>query len=226
MSVLIPKNSPTATLRRIYFTLVDATDLFTPEDITVTGVKANLSFNGAASAASTNDIVKVSGTNGEYYVELTQAESNTGLGTVRGWLQPTGCALTKFEGTVGPLESYDSPTTTIAIASGGITSSSFATDAIDAAALAASAVSEIQAGLSTASAVSALPTATQIADAFLARNQKGGSNTAPTVADALASGLMSIVISGGTMTVKNGDGTTAFTRTVSRSALDSIVSLV
>jgi hypothetical protein len=150
MSVIIPKNSATAALRRIYFTLVDATDLVTPKDITVTGVKPTLSFNGGTPAAATNDIVKVSGANGEYYIELTQAESNTSLGTVRGYLTPSGCALTKFEATVGPVESYDSPATSIAIAAGGITAASFAADALTASAAAADLIAEIQNGLATA----------------------------------------------------------------------------
>jgi hypothetical protein len=153
MSVLIPKNTATAALRRIPFSLVDATDLVTPEDIVVTGVKVNLTFNGAAPAASTNDIVKVNGVNGEYYVELTQAESNTALGWVRGYLTPAGCALTKVEATIGPLESFDSPATSLPISAGGITAASFAANAVDAAALAADAVAEIQAGLATAAAL-------------------------------------------------------------------------
>lgn len=179
MSVVIPKNTATAALRRIPFTLVDATDLVTPEDITVTGVKVALSFGGGSYANSTNDIVKVDGTSGEYYIELTQSESNTALGIVRGKLTPTGCALTKLEATIGPAEAYDSPST-----------------------------------------------GAQIADAILARNQQGGSNSTPTVSQALASGLFSITISGGTLTVKHGDGTTAFTRTLTRSALDAIISAV
>lgn len=98
----IPSNTATATLRRIPFTLVDATDLRTPEDITVTGVKATLSLAGGTPAASTNDIVKVNGANGEYYIELTQVESNQAAGTVvRGYLTPAGCALTKLEAQIG-----------------------------------------------------------------------------------------------------------------------------
>lgn len=72
----------------------------------------------------------------------------------------------------------------------------------------------------------ALPTAAENADALLGRNQQGGSNSAPTVAAAIAGGLMKISISGSTLTVLNGDGTTAYTRTISRSALDAIVSAV
>ena len=100
MFEIIPRNTAVAGYRRIYFTLVDSSDFVTPEDIAVTGVKANLSFNGGAPAASTNDIVKVAGTVGEYYIELTQPESNTALGIIRGWLAPAGCALTKFQGTI------------------------------------------------------------------------------------------------------------------------------
>lgn len=98
----IPSNTATAALRRISFTLVDATDLKTPEDVTVTGVKVTLSFAGGTPAASTNDIVKVNGANGEYYIELTQTESNQTAGTsVRGYLTPSGCALTKLEAQIG-----------------------------------------------------------------------------------------------------------------------------
>jgi hypothetical protein len=139
----IPKNSPTAALRRIGFTLVDSTDLFTPKDVTVTGVKVALSFNGGAFANSTNDIVKVDATSGEYYIELTQGESDTSLGTVRGKLTPTGCALSKLQATIGPLEAYDSPASSLAVAAGGITAASFATDAIDANAVKADAGTEI-----------------------------------------------------------------------------------
>jgi hypothetical protein len=115
----IPKNSTVAALRRTFFTLVSSTDYVTPINLgSVTGVKATLSFGGAAPAASTNDIVKVDGAAGEYYVELTQAESNTALGQGRLWLTPTGCMLCKAQFTIGPAESYDSPATVTDIATG------------------------------------------------------------------------------------------------------------
>lgn len=64
-----------------------------------------------------------------------------------------------------------------------------------------------------------------IADALLARHQQGGSAGASgtKVSDALAGGLMSLTIAGGVLTVKNADGSTAYTRTLTRSALDAIV---
>lgn len=65
-----------------------------------------------------------------------------------------------------------------------------------------------------------------IADALLARNQQGGGNASPTVSQALAGGLMELAISGGVLTVKNGDGTTAYTRTLTRATLDAIVGSV
>ena len=105
--LIIPSNTATAALRRIPFTLVDATDFATPEDITVTGVKVTLSFAGGTPAASTNDIVKVSGANGEYYCELTQTEANQTAGTaVRGYLTPSGCALTKLAAQIGASAMY------------------------------------------------------------------------------------------------------------------------
>lgn len=65
-----------------------------------------------------------------------------------------------------------------------------------------------------------------VADRLLGRNQQGGSDAGPTVAQAIASGLLKIEIVGTTMTVKHGDGTTAFTRTLTRAVADEIVSLV
>jgi hypothetical protein len=102
MSIVIPKNSANAGERRIPFVLVDATDLITPEDITVTGVKVQLSFAGATDAASTNDIVKVDGAQGMYYIELTQTEANTAYGAVHGYLKPTGCAACYPFAQIGP----------------------------------------------------------------------------------------------------------------------------
>jgi hypothetical protein len=90
-------------------------------------------------------------------------------------------------------------------------------NAVSAGAVSAAAVTKIQTGL---------PTAAQNADALLGRNQMGGSNAAPTVSTALAGGLMrfSINTTTGVMTVLNGDGTTAFTRTLTRADVDAIVS--
>jgi hypothetical protein len=94
----IPSNTATATLRRIPFTLVDATDLVTPEDITVTGVKVSLNIDGGTPANSTNDIVKINGATGDYYLELTQTEANQTAGAmIRGTLTPSGCAMTKIQ---------------------------------------------------------------------------------------------------------------------------------
>lgn len=78
-------------------------------------------------------------------------------------------------------------------------------------------------GVGTRAAPADVPTALQNADALLARHQKGGSNTAPTVAQALASGLFLITIDAGVMTVRHGDGTTAFTRTLTRAQLNAII---
>jgi hypothetical protein len=90
---VVPSNSAVAAERRAFFVLTDATDLITPEDITVTGVKVSLSLNGATPANSTNDIVKVSGATGLYYLELTQTEANQTPGAKYvGTLQPSGCA--------------------------------------------------------------------------------------------------------------------------------------
>lgn len=67
-------------------------------------------------------------------------------------------------------------------------------------------------------------TNTEAADALLARNQQGGSNNAPTVSQALASGLLSIDRTGTVLTVKHGDGSVAFTRTITEAVLNAIKS--
>lgn len=107
------------------------------------------------------------------------------------------------------------------------------TNSVNGDALAATAVAEIQAGLATAAGltatqaavIAAVPTAAANADALLGRNQQGGSNAAPTVSAALAAGLMliDISLSTGVMTVRNGDGTTAFQRNLTRAQLNAIV---
>ena len=168
----IQLNESVASRRRVFFRLVDATDGITGKDITVTGVKVRFTKNGAASVSSTNDIVKVDGTNmpGEYYLEFTQAEMDT-LGTYRGYLRPATCAAALIEAQV----------------------IDYSPD-------------------------------TNIADQILYRRQYGGANAQPTVAESIASGLMSFQISGLTLIVKHGDGTTAYTRTLTRAQADAVMS--
>jgi hypothetical protein len=113
MAFAIPRNTATAVERRIPFVLVDATDKETPEDITVTGVKVALSFGGAADVNSTNDIVKVDGPLGMYYIELTQTEADKAPGPVHGHVQPSGCARTYIEAQIGAGDMLTAaPTTT------------------------------------------------------------------------------------------------------------------
>ena len=98
MFEVIQKDEATASDRRVYFSLVDATDGITPEDITVTGIKARISKNGGAYAATTADITKISDSNNkpDYYIELTAAEVDT-LGQIRGYVDATGCAKAPFQ---------------------------------------------------------------------------------------------------------------------------------
>lgn len=108
----IQQSESTATRRRIYFSLIDSSDHFSAKDITVTGVKARISKNAGTSAASTNDIAKIDGTNmpGEYYLELTASEADT-VGIVSGYLKPTGCDVAVFQAYVVAYDPYaDGPT--------------------------------------------------------------------------------------------------------------------
>lgn len=114
---IIPSNTATATLRRIPFTLVDATDLVTPEDITVSGEKVSLDIDGGTPANSTNDIVKVTGATGDYYLELTQSEANQTAGAmIRGTLTPSGCAMTKIQAQIGTADIFAAAITAADIA--------------------------------------------------------------------------------------------------------------
>jgi hypothetical protein len=95
--VVIPTNTPDATLRRVPLDLVDAVDLLTPEDIDVTDVKAQLSVAGADDVPSANELVQVDADEGEYYLEFDQEEINLPPGTkIAGWVRPTGCAKRRF----------------------------------------------------------------------------------------------------------------------------------
>jgi len=95
----IQKNQFTAEKRRIAFFLAQ-TDGITPATGKTGTVK--LSFNYAAYVTSTNSIVERDAVNapGAYYLELTQTEANTALGTVTGSLAPTGCARTPIYATI------------------------------------------------------------------------------------------------------------------------------
>jgi hypothetical protein len=83
----IQKNVATASLRRIPL-FIYVNNAFGAWAGSVTGIKAQLSFKGAAEAASTNDIVRVAGA--LHYIELTQAETNTSTGHVNARVAATG----------------------------------------------------------------------------------------------------------------------------------------
>lgn len=232
MAYSIPKNSATAAERRVPFVLVDATDLITPEDISVTGVKVSLSFGGGTAANSTNDIVKVDGATGRYYVELTQAEANTAIGAVHGYLKPTGCAacypeaeivldIATLLGTPAASVSADIAAANTkaadiqsrlpaALVSGRLEAyvGAMATDVLTSAAAAASFITEVQNGLMTAGAYTAPPSSDTIRDAIFARtfSAKMGSLTFEQIfalGMCTLLGKVSGLESGGTPTFRN-----------------------
>lgn len=117
MFEVIKQSETVASRRRIYFSLILASDHFSAADIAVAGVKARLSKNGAASVASTADISKVDAANmpGEYYVELTAAEVDT-IGVIGGYLKPATCDVSVFQSTVVSYDPYADGITSAAIA--------------------------------------------------------------------------------------------------------------
>jgi hypothetical protein len=116
MAFAIPRNTATAVERRIPFVLVTAADVMVPANINVAGVKVDLSFGGAADVPSTNDIVKVNGPKGMYYIELTQTEANNAPGSVHGFCQPATCAPSYLEAQIGASDILTNAPTTVAIA--------------------------------------------------------------------------------------------------------------
>jgi hypothetical protein len=79
MSRAVRTNEPTAEFRRLFFFLVDATDLFTPETGEAGG-QPEISVNGGA-WASTGAGVLVAIGGGYYYAEVTQAAVNIAIGS-------------------------------------------------------------------------------------------------------------------------------------------------
>lgn len=89
----LQQHQPTAALRRVYFTLVDATDGFTAEPgLTFSGAEIQVSKVGAAFANATNVAAATQQSDGSYYVELAAAELDT-LGSLRVKIEKTGCRL-------------------------------------------------------------------------------------------------------------------------------------
>jgi len=98
---VIPQNA--ATPAPIPFTLVDATDYKTPEDISVTGVKPTVFIGGTALSGTAADIVKVNAATGQYTWTPTQAQVNVTPGLVlHGYIAPSGCVPREFFAQIGP----------------------------------------------------------------------------------------------------------------------------
>lgn len=110
MEQILHQSSGTAAYRRLYFHAVDATDGITPEP-GLTGA-GRISKNGAATAASTNNIVEIDAANmpGRYYVELTAAEVDT-LGKVVFRYKNPACAEVIVLGVVVAYDPFAAATT-------------------------------------------------------------------------------------------------------------------
>jgi len=78
----VRKNEATATKRRLYFHLVDATDGYTPETGEAAG-QPEISVDGAAFTATGIGTLTATG-NGDYYAEVNQATVNLNDGIIRG----------------------------------------------------------------------------------------------------------------------------------------------
>lgn len=112
---IIPKNA--ASPAPIPFSLVDATDFATPENIDPTGVKPTVYIGGTALTGTAADIVEVDGPLGLYQWTPTQSQINVTQGLVlRGYIKPTGCAITEFFAQIGPADALEDGDTSQEIA--------------------------------------------------------------------------------------------------------------
>lgn len=171
---IIQKNISTAKYRRLFLDIRE-TDGITPFTGSVTGIKAKLSYNGAAEVDSTADIVRVAGA--LHYVELTQAETNIEAGFLTARIPEDG-GTTRGEATsaaeIVDYDPFQAGSTDAAIADavwdearaghvtagtfgegvpvvslsdGILTAAKFAADSVNANALAADAATEIAAAV-------------------------------------------------------------------------------
>jgi hypothetical protein len=103
---LLQQSEATAAQRRMFFHAVDATDGITAET-GLTGA-GRLSKNGAATAATTANIVEVDSTNmpGRYYIEFTAAEIDT-VGVIEFRFKAAACAEVVARAQVVPFDPYD-----------------------------------------------------------------------------------------------------------------------
>ncbi len=109
---------------------------------------SEISLDGAAFADCTNEVTEI-GSTGFYYIDLTSGEMNAD--TVAYKL--TGTDINTLTAVIYPEEAGDYRAAVTSIGAGVITAASIDTGAIDADALAADAVTEIQSGLATAAAL-------------------------------------------------------------------------
>lgn len=229
------QSEATAARRRFYLHLVDATDGLTPE-VGESAGQPQVSKNGASFGNTTATLTHVG--NGFYYVELTAAELDT-LGKVAVRFKSAATAEFQDIAVVALLDVFaaSNPAT---VASGGITTSSFAAGAIDASALASNAITaakiaanaitatqlatdsitsaQLAAGAIDAS-VLATDAVTKIADGLLTRNLASVTNPAArSLYWALSKLVNKISIAGSTLTITDTDDSTAvFTQTVTTS---------
>lgn len=231
MKGFIVKNSTTAADRRVGPILIYAGDGLTPWSGSVTGVKAQLSFNGGSESASANDIVRVAGAS--HYVELTQGESNTALGGVQARV---AAATGQLEGVGFAMVLTDDPTaaapTAASVASAvldealsghttaGTLGKAVADIEVDATAILADTGTDgvVLAANSVNASALATDAVTEIVNALLATTISGVS-----VSNLLsAAGGLNFSISGTTLTVRNLAGDVIYTRALTLAERNAI----
>lgn len=193
------------TITRRIGPFLDATDGVTPETGLAGSMTVYLSKAGGAYAARNSATAIAYDRDGFYNVELNTTDSNT-VGELRYEVTSAATHLPVW----GSFQVLEEPVYDALIAG----SSNLST-----------AVASITAGAITAAAFAAAANEA-IADAYLARNVAGGSNTGRLVKEAMQSLRNKVVFSGGTMTVYGTDDTTVlFTATYTVDGNGNVVSI-
>lgn len=136
---------------RVTFPIFNATgDLVTG----AAGLDSEVSKDGGTFADCASEATEIATASGVYYLDLTSTEMNADTVAIIVKTSTSGAKTTPI--VLYPAENTDIPVNVTVMANGVITAAVIATDAIDNDAIAANAVTEIQAGLATAASITAL----------------------------------------------------------------------
>jgi hypothetical protein len=175
---IFTKDEATAAQRTFLFHLTNTADGSDATGKTIAGADFRLSKAGAALANATGAVTELAG--GWYVAVLSAADVDT-IGALGVDISESGCDDVHVTHQVTNL---DQNSVTVALATGGITADTIATDAIGAAEISGAAVSKIQSGLATAAGLAAIGVGKRTAFYAMGTRTTDGNFAACSMADA------------------------------------------